>query len=180
MFPCLALSTVVWERGMGGRRGRWGRTSKCVQLRTWAAMIKNRDCLQCTSHMGPLLPLPLDFLSLLPISLDEITVCPGLLMAAHSFTLLVAATLSFVSVLAQDKYIPGWKCEWSICILNFAGTFRLVRISLLAKVICRSLLHRLKDLSVSRRNSLLCPFLKRISVLRPVPFFIELDPKILV
>lgn len=106
-FPWLALNTAVWERGMGGRRGRWGRTSKRVQFQTWAGMIKNRDCLHCTSHMGPLLPLPLDFLSLLPISLDEITACPGLLRAPHCFTLLgVAAAHSFAFVyVAQHKYI---------------------------------------------------------------------------
>lgn len=92
---------AVWERGMGGRWGRWGRTSKCVQFRTWAGMIKNCDCLHCTSHMGPLLPLPLDFLPILPIFEDEITAWPVLLGAPRCFTLL-EVLLHIVLLLSLD------------------------------------------------------------------------------
>lgn len=101
-FPWLALSTAVWERGMGGRRGRWGRTSKCVQFRTWAGMIKNGDCLHCTSHMGPLVPLPLDFLPILPISLHEITAWPELL---GGFSLLYIAGLLLIAFAAAHSFL---------------------------------------------------------------------------
>lgn len=71
------LSLSPWALWSG--RPSAGTTSKCVHLQTWGGMIMKRDCLLCSSHMGPALLLPPDFLSVLPIILEEITACPELL-----------------------------------------------------------------------------------------------------
>lgn len=80
---CSALSLGSQLFGMEGWEG-WGRRGARGQHQS--VSISEREpgplnCLHCSSRMGPVLPLPLDFLSVLPISLDEITACTELLGA---------------------------------------------------------------------------------------------------
>lgn len=76
-------------------------------------MIMKRDCLLCAFHMGPALPLPLDFLSMLPIVLEEITANPELLRAPAGGQVTAAARLRFIKFNKTAFY-----CYVHLCIVT--------------------------------------------------------------
>ena len=120
MFSWLALSSAVWEQGMGGRRGRWGRRSKWVQFRTWAGMIKKLRLFTLHLPYGPSAPPPARFpvhTSYFPgwdNSLDAAT----LLGASHFFTLFEVWALCLGRILIYMQiHVWGIKGQAHHCLV---------------------------------------------------------------